>query len=98
MQSMDHEILSDSTFLEINDTPQHILAKHKEFLEKFNLKTSGNIPYLYWIGKLHKNPIGKRFITSGKGGSLEELSKMVGICLKAILSIISADSKHGYKK
>ena len=98
MESMDHEILSDSTFLEINDTPQHILAKHKEFLEKFNLKTSGNIPYLYWIGKLHKNPIGKRFITSGKGGSLEELSKMVGICLKAILSIISTDSKRGYKK
>ena len=94
MESLDQEICNSNTFVEANDTPSDISKKHAEFLKQYGLKSSGKIPYLYWIAKLHKNPFSRRFITSGKGGSLEELSQNISICLKSILKIISSDAKY----
>ena len=76
MDVLDTEILNSNTFNEVGDTISDISNSHREFVTKWKLSTSGNIPYLYWISKLHKTPISNRFITSGKGGSLEKLSQV----------------------
>lgn len=98
MEVLDTEILNSNTFNEVGDTISDISNNHKEFVTKWKLSTSGNIPYLYWISKLHKTPISNRFITSGKGGSLEKLSQVVGYCLKGIMKIILSDSKYYQKE
>ena len=94
MESLEQEIYQSNTFVETNLTSLDISKKHAEFLIQYGLKSSRKIPYLYWIAKLHKTPFSKRFITSGKGGSLEELSQNIGICLKSISKLISSDANY----
>ena len=45
-----------------------------------------DIPLIYWIPKMHKNPIGKRFIAGSKLCSLKLLSKYFSKALKLILN------------
>ena len=44
------------------------------------------IPLLYWIPKMHKNPIGSRFIAGSKYCSIKPLSKHFSKALKLILN------------
>ena len=94
MECIEQEIVNSENFAETNFTPTEVAARHTEFLKQYGLKLSGGIPFLYWTSKLHKNPFGKRFITSGKGGSLETLSINIGICLKTVLKVILKDAKY----
>ena len=94
MESIEQEVFNSENFVDTNLTPTDVAARHTEFLKQYGLKLSGGIPFLYWTSKLHKNPFGKRFITSGKGGSLETLSINIGICLKTILKVILKDAKY----
>ena len=43
------------------------------------------LPYLYITPKQHKKPVGLRYITSGSGSSLQQLSVYLSICLKSML-------------
>ena len=44
-----------------------------------------DIPLIYWIPKMHKNPIGSRFIAGSKHCSIKYLSKYFSKALKLIL-------------
>ena len=44
-----------------------------------------DIPLIYWIPKMHKNPVGSRFIAGSKFCSIKLLSKYFSKALKAIL-------------
>lgn len=94
MESLHQEICSSATFTETPLSAKDVTLEHTAFLKQYGLKSSGKIPFLYWISKLHKHPLGKRFITSGKGGTLEKLSVNIGICLKTILKIILSDARY----
>ena len=52
-----------------------------------------NLPFVYWIPKFHKAPIGFRYITSGKNTCVNGLSKILSICLKSLLEVTK---KHSY--
>ena len=45
----------------------------------------GDLPLIYWIPKMHKNPIGSRFIAGSKFCSIKMLSKYFSKALKLIL-------------
>ena len=45
-----------------------------------------DIPLIYWIPKMHKNPIGSRFIAGSKSCSIKLLSKYLSKALKVILN------------
>ena len=45
-----------------------------------------DIPLIYWIPKMHKNPIGSRFIAGSKSCSIKLLSKYFSKALKVILN------------
>lgn len=99
MDTLDNEILHSGNFTEDCHNNTHtILDKHVNFLKKFNLQTNNKIPFLYWIAKLHKDPIDHRFITSGRGCSIQPLSIKIGYCLKALLKIIRNNSNFYFKK
>ena len=68
---------------------EEILQNHKSVLTSFNINTSQDnldLPSLYWIPKLHKNPYKQRFIA----GSSKCSTKPLSIHLTNILTAIKA--------
>ena len=65
-----------------------ILANHRSFMISLSIpsgKESEDLPYLYWIAKLHKTPYKERYIAGSSTCSTKELS----IHLKNILSAVN---------
>ena len=70
------------------DTIHNIIIN---FSKSKNIKVPNemkDIPLIYWIPKMHKNPIGSRFIAGSKSCSIKLLSKYFSKALKVILNHI----------
>ena len=52
-----------------------------------------NVPLIYWVPKMHKDPIGSRFIAGSKICSIKPLSKNFSKALKLILNHMKLYSK-----
>ena len=84
---------SNTTYKPTSFDKDEILANHRSFMTSLNItsgKESGDLPYLYWIPKLHKTPYKERYIAGSSTCSTKELS----IHLTKILSAI----KEGQQK
>ena len=57
-----------------------------------------DIPLIYWIPKIHKNPIGKRFIAGSKNCCIKLLSKNFSKALKLILHHMKLYSNTVYQR
>ena len=57
-----------------------------------------DIPLIYWIPKVHKNPIGKRFIAGSKNCCIKLLSKNFSKALKLILHHMKLYSNTVYQR
>ena len=57
-----------------------------------------DIPLIYWIPKMHKNPIGSRFIAGSKFCSIKPLSKNFSKALKLILNHMKLYSNTVYTR
>ena len=70
---------SSSTYTSIDDTPENIIQLHaQELKEQFNIVVEQDmmtLPDIYWLPKLHKNPVGFRFIIASKRCTTKKLSK-----------------------
>ena len=56
------------------------------------------IPLIYWIPKMHKNPIGSRFIAGSRICSIKSLSKVFSKALKLILNHMKLYNKTVYER
>ena len=55
--------LSSDAYASTNEAKEYIIARHREFNQRYNYKNPTNVlPHLYAVMKLHKNPIGMRFL------------------------------------
>ena len=66
---------------------QTILANNTEFCEHLGYKITEQekaLPVIYWIPKMHKSPVGKRFIIASKVCSTKQLSKDVSKVFKLL--------------
>ena len=59
-------------------TTKNVGVKAKE------TQLQGNVPTLYWLPKLHKNPYKATFIANSSSCTTTELSKLLTSCLTAI--------------
>ena len=69
-----------NTYEKVDKSVDEVVDSHLEFLEKFNLRFTGkhkNLPRIYSIPKLHKNPYKFRFIAGSKFCSTKELSVLL---------------------
>ena len=76
------------TYRITNFTQNDINNTVVSFSESKNIKVKDEmkeIPLIYWIPKMHKNPIGSRFIAGSKVCSIKNLSKAFSKALKLIL-------------
>ena len=56
---------SNATYKPTSFDKDEILANHRSFMTSLNIpsgKESEDLPYLYWIPKLHKTPYKERYI------------------------------------
>ena len=84
---------SNTTYKPTSFDKDEILANHRSFMTSLNIpsgKESEDLPYLYWIPKLHKSPYKERYIAGSSTCSTKELS----IHLTKILSAV----KEGQQK
>ena len=74
-------------------SPSEVLDNHKSVLVSFGIETIDaelDLPYIYWIPKMHKNPYKQRFIA----GSSTYSTKPLSILLTKLLTHI----KQGLQK
>jgi hypothetical protein len=84
---------SNTTYKPTSFDKDEILANHRKFMTSLNIpsgKESEDLPYLYWIPKLHKTPYKERYIEGSSTCSTKELS----IHLTKIMSAV----KEGQQK
>jgi len=79
------------TYRDVNKSIGRIMMAHKALYEKLKLELPCELlPYLYWLPKLHKKPIGARFIAGSGLCSIKTLNKLLG----RILRLISLTAKE----
>ena len=74
--------------------------KTKKLQDKFNTDITSipaKLPFIYWIPKFHKSPIGTRFITSGRSTAINILSKKASLGLKHMLNIEKRYCRNKYR-
>ena len=79
--------ITNSTYQRTNFLKDEILANHRSVLSSFNIDTVGkdpDLPLLYWIPKLHKDPYKQRFIACSSSCSTKPLSKLLTSILTTI--------------
>ena len=57
----------DGTYITVNDSIDIIVKKHLDNIKRWNGtidEKQKQLPFLYWIPKMHKNPAKKRFIAA----------------------------------
>ena len=73
----------NTTYKPTSFDKDEIRANHTSFMTSLNIpsgKESEDLPYLYWIPRLHKTPYKERYITGSSTCSTNELS--YSICSK----------------
>ena len=79
LTSTSNNLSPNSTYTqETIKTPAEIVQDHVDLECKYNLHVEKNmlkLPTMYWMPKMHKNPIGARFIIASKFSSLKPLAK-----------------------
>ena len=75
---------SNTTYRPTSFDKDEILANHMTSLNITSGKESEDLPYLYWIPKLHRTPYKERYIAGSSTCSTKELS----IHLTKILSAV----------
>ena len=72
-----------------NVKADEIIQNHtSKLLNNFNLEVpveSKLLPHIYWLPKLHKNPVKSRFIIAAPNCSIKSLSKVVTKIFKLFL-------------
>ena len=66
----------NSTYHQVDK--KQIIKEHKTFLSKLKIELKQNmenLPLMYWIPKMHKNPVGFRFIIASPRCTLKHLAK-----------------------
>ena len=81
------------TYEVINDTTANIVKRQTDILKesfKIDVTTEQScLPVAYWLPKMHKNPIGKRFIIASKKCAVKQLSKHVTSAFKLFYNLIN---------
>jgi hypothetical protein len=67
-----------------DETREQVMERHSVVLQSMGLKAAPKLPYLYWLPKMHKSPVGARFIAGSACCTTTDCS----IALAAVLSLV----------
>ena len=76
------------TYNEYNGNVEKLVEEHIDYMAANNIRVPSDmaqLPQLYWLPKMHKQPIGSRFIATSNSCTTKPLSKLLTTCLQLIL-------------
>ena len=76
------------TYEEHLDEVEPLISTHLHYMQANNIKvpsTMCKLPTFYWLPKMHKKPIGSRFIAASSSCTTKALSRMITKCLSLII-------------
>ena len=82
-------IVNPCTYINVNKDCSTLIAEHLHALTKWNISIPAEmkqLPTIYWLPKLHKNPFGSRFIAASNKCTTKPLSRLLTSCLSLILT------------
>ena len=92
---MRDELSSSGAYELISDRVPDIVEAHQKFLQTIKVETDNSLPFLYWLPKFHKNPVGHRFIAASLHCTLAELSKLLSdVLLHAMHTLRDKDDEE----
>ena len=77
------------TYLRYDETADTIVKKHVHFMRTIDIKvdtTMQKLPSFYWLPKMHKTPVGSRFIAASYSCTTKPLSRLLTKCLSLVLT------------
>ena len=89
------------TYIQVNQDAASINNSIVQFSNSKNVKVVDSmkeIPLIYWIPKMHKNPIGARFIAGSRICALKPISKAFSKALKLVLNHMKLYSKTVFER
>ena len=93
-----HLILENPTYNLTDFTSSEVLDNHKSVFTSFGIQTTDEeleLPYIYWIPKMHKNPYKHRFIAGSSKCSTKPLYPCYSQnCLHILSKIFRSTAKH----
>ena len=95
-----HELENSGNFVEVPSNYSDIVKDNVEYMKTNKIlvpSTNHKLPFLYWTPKMHKDPIGSRFITSSRNSTNSQLSMYVGTALKTMLKTDKNKSRYDSK-
>jgi hypothetical protein len=90
-----------TTYTRTNFTKDEILQNHLSVLNTFNIPKNQDqfdLPYLYWIPKLHKNPYKQRCIAGSSKCSTKQLSLLLTKLLTAMKESLQRYCSTAYSR
>ena len=75
------------TYEEVS-TDLNIINKHIEDMKSYNIELSDEVcqlPHMYWLPKMHKDPFGSRFIAASNKCTTKPISALITSCLNKVL-------------
>ena len=84
---LNEELKGTKSYTTFPSTESEIISEHIEKCKQFKTEvpiTQQNLPTMYWIPKLHKNPYKARFIANSSSCTTTKLSKLITSCLTAV--------------
>ena len=67
---------------------QDLIDSHKTYLKRLELYGKAKLPFIYWLPKFHKNPVGARFIAASVDCTTSKLSRILSNCLGLVLETL----------
>ena len=75
---------SPQTYTPCSARAEDLVKEHQHLLNRQNIKILDSMPNFYWLPKMHKNPIGSRFIAASSACTTKPLSQVLTSSLKLI--------------
>ena len=86
----------NNTYVKSGREASEIISENNEYTSRLKFQTEDDniLPVMYWTPKMHKTPIGKRFIIDSKKCSTKKISKVVSSIFKLIYNQIHKNHKN----
>ena len=77
---------ADKTYVPVvNESLSSLLSRHSRFMKANSIEDAKDLPFLYWIPKMHKKPFSKqRYIAASARCTTKPLSAILTKCLRVI--------------
>ena len=90
---------SQKTYSQVDISKEDIINANINYCKKFDLDVTNNdktLPIMYWLPKMHKTPVGARFIVASKNCSTKPLSNVVSKVFKMLFSHVQSFHKRSH--